>query len=491
MSPTCVSRERWERHVEPSPSSPSSPSSSSPSSWPSLSSSSGAGRTQTGSDDLTELEVTTRGTIVIVAIAVVIPRHRRPHRCHRHRHHHHRQSRSESISHGRWTGSDDRTELERAVEYAIDEVDRYRRPSARPLVPVTYGIEIDEFGRRRPNVPEQVHVSYFGPNQMMVSFTTSDYGVPSAVEWGTESGKYTWQAIGFSLQYRFINYKSGLIHHVVLGVEYPLQPHQKYYYRCAKMGKELSFTMPPPLGANQPIKFGLLGDLGQTAWSASTLGHMKKTPLDMVLFAGDLSYADAYQPRWDTWGRLIEPSASSIPWMVVEGNHDQERLFGFEPEFKAYNARWQMPYKESGSDSNLYYSFEVAGAHIIMLNSFTDFKENSTLYSWLKGDLGRVDRQRTPWLIVLFHSPWYNSNYAHKNDGEEMRKAIEDLLYSAKVDLVFTGHVHAYERTKPMYNWKESPCGITYIVVGDGGNREGLVRRWKVKSIVDSFGGGS
>ena len=38
------------------------------------------------------------------------------------------------------------------------------------------------------------------------------------------------------------------------------------------------------------------------------------------------------------------------------------------------------------------------------------------------------------------------------------------------------GHVHAYERTHPMYNYALHPFGPVYITVGDGGNIEGPYR---------------
>lgn len=133
--------------------------------------------------------------------------------------------------------------------------------------------------------------------------------------------------------------------------------------------------------------------------------------------------------------------------MVTEGNHEIETFPIIYPHgFRAYNARWLMPHQESGSTSNLYYSFDVAGAHIIMLGSYTDFDSNSNQYKWLRGDLARVDRRRTPWILVTIHAPWYNSNLAHKGEGESMRKAMEKILYEARVDVVFAGHVHAYER---------------------------------------------
>ncbi|KAJ6327698.1 hypothetical protein OIU78_014539 [Salix suchowensis] len=82
-----------------------------------------------------------------------------------------------------------------------------------------------------------------------------------------------------------------------------------------------------------------------------------------------------------------------------------------------------------------------------------------------------------------------------------MRKAMEELLYKARVDAVFAGHVHAYERfvsplhpvysilfvssmiipssmfmadSTRIYDNKVDPCGPMYITIGDGGNREGL-----------------
>lgn len=65
----------------------------------------------------------------------------------------------------------------------------------------------------------------------------------------------------------------------------------------------------------------------------------------------------------------------------------------------------------------------------------------------LQTDLSKVDRKRTPWLLVIFHVPWYNSNTAHQGEGSDMMKTMEPLLYAAKVDLAFAGHVHAYERS--------------------------------------------
>lgn len=68
-------------------------------------------------------------------------------------------------------------------------------------------------------------------------------------------------------------------------------------------------------------------------------------------------------------------------------------------------------------------------------------------WMWLNDELRRVDREKTPWLIVLMHIPMYNSNEAHFMEGESMRSVFEEWFVHAKVDMVFAGHVHAYERS--------------------------------------------
>ena len=45
------------------------------------------------------------------------------------------------------------------------------------------------------------------------------------------------------------------------------------------------------------IRLGLIGDLGQTENSASTLDHLTASNPGSVINVGDLSYADGYQPR--------------------------------------------------------------------------------------------------------------------------------------------------------------------------------------------------
>ncbi|KAH9287762.1 hypothetical protein KI387_031879, partial [Taxus chinensis] len=169
----------------------------------------------------------------------------------------------------------------------------------------------------------------------------------------------------------------------------------------------------------------------------------------------------------------MEPLTSRVPMMVIEGNHEIEPQAG-GANFTAYKARFAVPSQECSSNSSFYYSFNMGGIHFIMLGAYVNYDKTGMQYAWLKQDLANVDRQVTPWLVASWHPPWYNSYSSHYQEFECMRQEMEDILYKFGVDIVFSGHVHAYERMNRVYNYTLDPCAPLYITVGDGGNIEGI-----------------
>lgn len=164
--------------------------------------------------------------------------------------------------------------------------------------------------------------------------------------------------------------------------------------------------------------------------------------------------------------------------MVAAGNHEVEKVCLKDGDvFAAYQTRFRMPYTTEMPDRNLYYAFRLGMAYIIVLTPYLPTAATSPQYIWLEKELASVNRVETPWLVVLMHAPWYNSNEAHQDEKEpqfNMKLQMEDLLYRHQVNIVFAGHVHAYERSLPVYKNIVDQKGIVYVVVGDGGNREGL-----------------
>ncbi|KAG2451406.1 hypothetical protein HYH02_004006 [Chlamydomonas schloesseri] len=96
-----------------------------------------------------------------------------------------------------------------------------------------------------------------------------------------------------------------------------------------------------------------------------------------------------------------------------------------------------------------WYSFDYASVHFVLLSSEHDLGPGGSQAAWLQADLAAVDRCATPWVVVGIHRPMYVV-YPHKDNrivGEHIRAAIEDLLLQYRVDLVLSGHVHAYYRS--------------------------------------------
>ncbi|KAG6509293.1 hypothetical protein ZIOFF_034686 [Zingiber officinale] len=328
-------------------------------------------------------------------------------------------------------------------------------------------------------------------------FLTSDEPGSSKVLYGTDKDHLHKSAQGKHTRYKFYNYTSGYIHHCTI---HHLQHDTKYYYAIGigHTVRTFWFTTPPKVGPDVPYIFGLIvsrfstypfgcggttsGDLGQTYDSNITLSHYEANrKAQAVLYVGDLSYADHYpnhdNVRWDTWGRFVERSTAYQPWIWTAGNHELD----FAPEigeakpFKPFTHRYHVPYRSSGSTAPFWYSLKLGSAHIIVLASYSAYGKYTPQYSWLEAELPKVNRTETPWLIVLVHSPWYNSYNYHFMEGESMRVMFEQWFVQYKVDVVFSGHVHAYERS--VVNGKCEPVldgsAPVYVTIGDGGNIEG------------------
>ncbi|KAK1269024.1 Phosphoenolpyruvate phosphatase [Acorus gramineus] len=346
-----------------------------------------------------------------------------------------------------------------------------------------------------PNAPQQVHITQgdYDGRAVIISWVTKADPGRSVVFYGLSEHKYDHHALGYVKNYTFYNYKSGYIHHCLVD---GLEDDTKYYYKIGTGdSREFWFETPPEIDPDAPYTFGIIGDLGQTYNSLSTLEHYMRSGGKTVLFVGDLSYADRYEydngVRWDSWGQFVEKSAAYQPWIWAAGNHEIEYQphLGETQPFKPFLHRYTTPYLASKSSSPLWYAIRRASAHIIVLSSYSPFVKYTPQWTWLHGELKRVDREKTPWLIVLMHVPLYNSNEAHYMEGESMRVVFESWFVHYKVDLVFAGHVHAYERSYRISNInynitsgdrypvpdKSAPV---YITVGDGGNQEGLAGRF-------------
>ncbi|XP_028094450.1 purple acid phosphatase-like [Camellia sinensis] len=179
-----------------------------------------------------------------------------------------------------------------------------------------------------------------------------------------------------------------------------------------------------------------------------------------------------------------------LDWIVTLDGSEKIKLdfapnLGESVPFKPYLHRYHVPYKASQSTSPLWYSIKRASTYIIVLSSYSAYGKYTPQYKWLEQELPKINRSETPWIIVILHAPWYNSNHYHYMEGESMRVQFEPWFVQHKVDIVFAGHVHSYERSERISNVKynitnglsgpvRDSSAPVYITIGDGGNIEGI-----------------
>jgi len=357
--------------------------------------------------------------------------------------------------------------------------------------------------------PRYLHLALTGdPTEMMVGWYTEDSTFSSEVQFGTSPKNYVFSSRGISNSW-LDGY--GYNHFVLLR---DLYPSTKYYYVCGSAENGWSYEASFQTAPNETIPFsiGIYGDVGVENSENTVkrvINHTMNGDFNWIYHVGDLGYADDhlfFQDTWNEFSSNIEPMSSTIPYMVLPGNHEHSSwdpwLYFFTRNFVVYNHRFLMPNANNQSKS-MYYSFDYSNVHFISYSTETSFKgapygdsnNFGDQVSWIKEDLIKANlpenRQKHPWIIVGGHRPIYSSskgysskgvptdNFSPPSNSATLQAIFEDLFYEYNVDLIFNGHVHSYERNYPAYRNKRTgdyinPKSPINIVIGNGGNIEGL-----------------
>lgn len=195
------------------------------------------------------------------------------------------------------------------------------------------------------------------------------------------------------------------------------------------------------------LKFAVLGDngtgdkpqydIGERMWSARAA-----FPFDLVLLLGDNLYGrqdpkDFIDKFQRPYSRLLD---AGVLFYATLGNHDQ-------PTNRDY-----PPFNMGGER---YYTFTRQDVRFVVLDSN---ELDPAQMAWAEQTLQGA---REPWRIVYFHHPIYSDGGRH-GSNIELRVLLEPMLLRHRVQVVFSGHEHFYERLRPQK-------GITYFVSGAGG----------------------
>lgn len=200
-------------------------------------------------------------------------------------------------------------------------------------------------------------------------------------------------------------------------------------------------------------RFAVVGDFGtggsdEVAIAAGMLDVHHKSALDLVVAVGDNIYPNGSGRYFSK--HFEEPFSAllkeRVKFYAVLGNHDVEEGRKDQVNYPLFNM--------GGSN---YYSISRNNGLVdfFMLDS-TDL--STTQLSWLENSLRE---SKAIWKLAVLHHPIYSSGKKHGSDIR-VRKQLEPLFTHYRVQAVFSGHDHVYERTKPQQ-------GIQYFITGAGG----------------------
>lgn len=195
------------------------------------------------------------------------------------------------------------------------------------------------------------------------------------------------------------------------------------------------------------VRFALIGDMGtgeppQYEVARRMLEFRQKFPFTFVLTLGDNIYgsksAAAMQRKFEIpYKPLLD---AGVIFHAALGNHDDTN---------------QRFYKFFNMNGQQYYTFKQGNVRFFALDSnYFDAKQ----LAWLEKELANSG---SDWKICYFHHPLYSSGRFH-GSSVELRKILEPIFLKYGVQVVFQGHEHVYERTKPQK-------GIYYFTEGASG----------------------
>ncbi len=314
-----------------------------------------------------------------------------------------------------------------------------------------------------------------------------------------------------------------------------LKAGEEFDYRVSMAGAQVfSSHARARKSAGQDFRFAVFGDCAQdTAPQRAVAYQTYLAKPDFVLIPGDIVYSRGqvseymvkYFPVYNPDGASEAggaPLLRSTLFVAAPGNHDVAAPdFQKYPDGLAYYYYWSQPLngplKTIGApgtpillggddDKNAFlaaagatypgmanFSFDYGNSHWTVLDSNKNVDwTDPALRKWVENDLKSA--QSATWRFVTFHHPGFNSAITHLKD--QWMRGMSDVFEKYGVSVVFSGHVHNYQRSFPLtfvskpggYNqatgelegeWtldkkydgkvNTKPKGIVYLVTGAGG----------------------
>jgi len=261
-----------------------------------------------------------------------------------------------------------------------------------------------------------------------------------------------------------------------------------YYYQVGDASEEWSnvYKFKTYAPNADVVKYGVYGDMGTFMLLGYLVAEriiydMKTVPLDMIVHVGDIAYAGTgstyeFEAIWDIFCDQIQDMAAYMPYMTGVGNHEHYY------NWTSFVSRFEMPGAQSNGNGNFWFSYDYGNVHWTYMSTEHPYGPGTPQYIFLDNDLKKARQNKDiKWIFLTGHRPFYNSDaleYDSHRPGSYNNLVIEPLIQKYGVDIVFTGHMHMYERTYPIFNGTvvdpspkiyKSPKAAIYVTQGNAG----------------------
>lgn len=254
-----------------------------------------------------------------------------------------------------------------------------------------------------------------------------------------------------------------------------LEPETTYYYQltCHTAGGDTvatgSLSFKTAVRADSPVTFAVIGDTESRPHINNQIAKAiwGERP-DFTICVGDLTDGGKahHKFEWNLEYFLgMNQLVSRVPMFPVPGNGESD-------------LHWYLRY-HGLAETGHRYAFRYGNAEFFMLDSNRPMGPGSEQYDWLEKAL---QQSTARWKFACHHHPVYTSDENDYGDafvgpagtGDNNPRSAVPLYEKYGVDMVFYGHIHAYERTWPMAEGQVNlQRGVRYVQTGGaGGNLE-------------------
>ena len=220
---------------------------------------------------------------------------------------------------------------------------------------------------------------------------------------------------------------------------------------------------------NEPYSFLYFGDpqIGlNSEWPRVLRKAYQHCPdCRFMLYAGDLINRAGHDSEWDEWFKTGSWLCSTVPQIMTPGNHD----YAGKKLDSHWNNQFTQPQNGPSGLRGTCFFIDYPNLRLISIDSAADSElgdEKGYPVMAQKVWLDSLLATNTAKLVILTtHLPFYSTK--DTRDNPRLRSNIQPILEKYHVDLVLTGHDHAYGRGRASDNPMIKPS-IVYVVSVSG-----------------------